>query len=197
MKQTISKNRYLILAIVLTVFFLFMGRNAHAQDTCKTKKPCKVTSKEIISETADDVNTPTPKELEGAVYIVRTKDGKEHKMSAKKFKVVKRQQQFKNKEKIILEKMECEPKVVTQVVTQTRTIVKKERDPRNLIMLGARYDYTHLDSSVSGNTATIEARRATVLDVSYMRRRLFDSPVGAGLGIDTNGTPRVFGGVEF
>lgn len=182
--------------LLIALTFL-LASNAYAQKSCGIKKPCKVTKKEVISETADDVNTPTPDELKGAVYIIRTKDGKEHKVSTKKFKIVPRQQQFKNKEKVILERVECEPKVVTQVVTHTRTIVKKERDPRNLIMLGARYDYTHLDSSVSGSTATIEARRATVLDVSYMRRRLFDSPVGAGLGIDTNGTPRVFGGVEF
>jgi hypothetical protein len=189
------KMKYLILSSVL------LASNAYAQNTCKTKKPCKITSKEVISESADDVNTPTPKELEGATIIVRTKDGKEHKMSAKTFKVVKRQQQYKNREKVILEKMECEPKVVTQVVTNTVTVVKhvKEKENKNLVMVGARYDYTHLNSGVSadGSTAYIDARRAMVFDVSYFRRRLFDSRIGAGIGIDTNATPRAMVGLEF
>lgn len=181
----------------LSITILFLALNSYAQEKCGIEKPCKITSKEIISETADDVNTPTPKELEGAVYIIRTKDGKEHKMSSKKFKVVPRQQQFKNKEKIILERIQCEPKFVTN--TFTHVVFRKVPEHRNALLLGARYDYTHLSSGFSSNgfSAYIEARRATVLDLSYMRRHLFDSRFGAGIGIDTNATPRVFGGVEF
>lgn len=183
----------------LSLIIILLASTSYAQDKCGIKKPCRITSKTVIHESADDVNTPTPKELEGAVYIIRTKDGKEHKMSAKKFKVVPRQQQFKNKEKVILERVECEPKVVTQVVTRTliRNIVKKAHENKNLIMVGARYDYVGLDSSVNGSIATLEAKRGTVLDLSYMRRKILDSNVGAGIGIDTNGTPRVFGGYEF
>jgi hypothetical protein len=184
---------------LLIASIVFMALNSQSQQICKTKKPCKIVSKEVVSESADDVNTPTPKELEGAVYIVRTKDGKEHKMSAKTFKVVKRQQQYKNKEKVILEHIECEPKILVKTVTVTKTIVKKERENRNIVMLGVRYDFVRIDggASADGSSAYLEAKRSTVLDVSYFRRNILDSSIGVGVGIDTNGTPRGVIGLEF
>lgn len=170
------KNLMIIIAVLLSL-------NAFSQDKCEVR------STETVSEEKEDVNTPTPKELEDATIIVRTKDGKERKLTAKEFKVVKRKQQFKTKERVVIQRVECPPKIVTV----------KAKENKNLVMLGGRYDYTNLSSNVNanGNSAQLYSKRATILDLSYFRRNMFNSKFGAGLGIDTNGTPRIMGGFEF
>lgn len=158
--------------IILAVLF---GTVAHAQESCQI--------------TNQDVNTPVPKELEDGQIIVRTKDGKEHIVSANEFKVVKRKQQFKVKEKVMTQP--CEP--VKEVVV----IEKQTKENKNLVMLGVRYDYIDLDSKVEGNKTTLYSTKGPVVDLSYMRRKVLDSNFGAGLGIDTKAAPRIFMGYEF
>lgn len=161
--------KYLIILIAL------FGTFAHAQESCQI--------------TNQDVNTPVPKELEDGEIIVRTKDGKEHKVSANQFKVVPRKQQFKVKEKVVSQP--CEP--VKEVVV----IEKKIEGNKNMVMLGVRYDYIDLDSKTEGNKTTLYSTKGPVVDLSYMRRKVFDSNFGAGLGIDTKVSPRFFLGYEF
>lgn len=184
---------------LITVLALVMTVNVKAEEKFHPKD--RIVSKQIISETAEDINTPTPEELEGATITVQTKDGKTHKMSANSFKVVKRKQQFKNKKTVILEHADCPPKIVEVIKTKivTRTVVKKVHQNKNLLLVGARYDYKSIDGGISNNgqTAWVNAKRGTVLDLSYVRRRLFDSPIAAGVSVDTNGTPRGMLGVEF
>lgn len=159
--------KYLILVMAL------FGTVAHAQESCQVTK--------------QDVNTPVPVELQDAEIIVRTKDGKEHKMNANEFKVVKRKQQFKIKEV----KQPCEP------VVQYVEVEKKVKENKNMVMLGVRYDYIDLESKVEGNKTTLYSTKGPVVDFSYMRRKVLDSNFGAGLGIDTRVSPRVFLGYEF
>lgn len=164
--------KYLILSL------LMISGAAFAQESCQT--------------VSQDVNTPVPLELKDATIIVRTKDGKEREMSENEFKVVKRKQQFKVKERVV-----AKP-VPTQVVqTKYVEVVKKAKEHKNLVMLGGRYDYTHLDASVQGNTVRLNSNKAPIADLTYFRRELFDSRIGAGVSLDTNGTPRALIGLEF
>lgn len=166
----------------LLLITLLFSTQAFAQEACT------VNEEVVTKEVKEDVNTPTPKELEDAEIIVRTKDGKERVMKANEFKVVKRKQQFKTKEKVIVQRVECQPRVVTQEVE----VYKK-----NMLIGGVGYDYTGLDTEVNGNTASIKSRKNAVLDIGYMRKRLFDSSFGLGASINTNINPRVFLGYEF
>lgn len=90
---------------------------------------------------------------------------------------------------VISEGKSCAPTVVERRVVQ--------HGPKNVIMLGARYDYTDLSSEVGGNTAKVYSHKGLVPEVSYLRRRVFDSNFGAGVGIDVKGSPRGFLGYEF
>lgn len=161
--------KYFIILIAL------FGTIAHAQESCQI--------------TNQDVNTPVPKSLEDGQIVIRTKDGKEQVMSANEFKVVRRKQQFKIKEKVITQP--CEP--IKEIVV----VEKQAKENKNLVMLGIRYDYIDLESKVEGNKTTLYSTKGPVLDLSYMRRNVFESNFGAGLGIDTKAAPRIFMGYEF
>lgn len=148
---------------------------------------CKVNETVIIKENKEDINTAVPKELEDGEIIVRTKDGKERLLKSNEFKVVKRKQQFKTKERVIVQKVECEPVIIKELAEENL----------NLIAVGVRKDYIDLDSETNGNSVTISKKSALVLDLSYMRRQVFGSAFALGLGLDTNKTPRAFLGIEF
>lgn len=90
--------------------------------------------------------------------------------------------------------------VITKVNNHSERVCKVAGKEKNLVMLGGRRDYKGLDKSISGNTATISSEKGLVLDAAYMRQNITtirSLPLGAGLGLDTNGTVKVFGGVEF
>lgn len=159
----------------LIIFIALFASVSHAQESCHV--------------TNQDVNTPVPIELKDAQIIVRTKDGKEQVVSANEFKVVKRKQQFKVKEKVVTQP--CEP------IKEYVEVEKKVKENKNLVMLGVRYDYIDLDSKTEGNKTTLYSTKGPLFDLSYMRRKINDSNFGAGLGIDTRVSPRVFLGYEF
>lgn len=146
-------------------------------------------SQELCQLTSQDVNTPVPKELKDAKIIVRTKDGKEQELNANDFKVVKRKQQFKVKEKIISQSCEPEIKIVE--------VEKKTKERKNIIMLGIKKDYTDISVQRDNGGVKVYSNKALVPDLSYYRRQIFDTRVGAGLGVDTNVTLRGFLGYEF
>ena len=144
---------------------------------------CKKMSEEKSADEVQDVNSSVPKGLEGSVIIVRTKDGKESSVPIEKFKVVPRAQQFKVTKTKVTEKMLCEVDVLPD---------------KNMVMVGARRDHVNLESSVSNDkkSATISSKKDIVVDAAYMRTRVL-GPVGAGVGIDTNGVVKGILGVEF
>lgn len=85
-----------------------------------------------------------------------------------------------------------------EVIVETVKIYEVDADQqKNVIMLGVRRDYAGLDSSQNGNSATISERKNALLDLSYMRRKLFDSRIDAGAGVDARGVVRGFLGLEF
>lgn len=160
----------------------FILNFAFAQESCKQIETVQ------IQEKKEDVNTPTPEQLKDAVILVKTKDGKVQEMKASDFKVVPRKQQFKVKERIIVQKMECQPKTI---------VVEKIKREKNLVMLGARKDHTGLTTDVSGSTASVYSKKGLVFDLGYMRKNILDTPLGVGASIDTNGTLRGMLGLEF
>lgn len=78
-------------------------------------------------------------------------------------------------------------------------VIKEVRadEHKNVVMVGVRKDYVGLDGQQNGNTATIYERKNAILDLSYMRRKLFDSRFDAGVGLDARGVARGFVGYEF
>lgn len=166
---------------LIIVFGILFAMNLMAEESCK------VNESTVIKEATEDVNTEVPKELEDGEIIVRTKDGKERVLKSNEFKVVKRKQQFKVKERVIVQRVECEPQIVIQ----------KANERKNLVSLGVRKDYISLDKSISGNSATIRKEEGLVFDLSYFRRDILDSRIGLGIGLDTNETLRGIIGLEF
>lgn len=130
------------------------------------------------------ITTDVPKHLEDAEVCILYKSGPNlgyHCVPAKKFKVVPRKQQH----------------LVTEVKTHTERVCKVSGKEKNLLMVGGRRDHKDLDTRVVGNTATVESEKGLVLDAAYMRQNIFDSKLGVGAGVDTNGTLRGVIGVEF
>lgn len=141
-----------------------------------------------VSEKVEDVNTSVPKQLKNATIIVKLAEGKEYSFPANEFKVVKRQQQFKLVEKSTL---------------QTKLCVEKQKidEDLNLVAIGARKDHVAVDAEVkntsSGLEATVSSEKNIVLDAQYIRRKVLDTPIGAGLGLDTNGTLKAIISTDF
>jgi len=164
----------------LLILGLLFTTRVFAQEVCDVKE-------DVVTQVVqEDVNTPTPKELEGSEIVIKMKDGTIRTMKSEEFKVVKRKQQFKTKEKVIVQRVECQPRVV-----------EKEVYKKNMLIGGVANDYTGLDTEVNGNSARIKSRKNAILDIGYMRKRIFDTSVGLGLSINTNGSPRIFAGYEF
>ena len=70
-----------------------------------------------------------------------------------------------------------------------------------MIALGARKDHVGVDADVkstaSGLEATISSEKALVLDAAYIRRKILQTPLGIGAGIDTNGTLKAIISTDF
>lgn len=127
------------------------------------------------------INTDVPKHLQDAVIVIRLKDGRESQVSANQFKVVPRKQQL----------------LITEVKTHTERVCKVSGKEKNLLMLGGRRDHKDLESSVNGNVGKVISEKGLVLDASYLRQNIFDTNLGVGAGVDSNGTLRGVIGVEF
>lgn len=144
-----------------------------------------------IQEIKQDVNTPVPEILKDKTLMVCDKHGENcgKPVPSKDWKMVPRKQQLKVIHTV--ETVKCEapsPKMVQ---------CKPPTEDKNTLMLGLRRDSTGYDvSSDNGKSGQLSSRKDAVVDLSYMRHKLV-GPLGAGLGIDTNGTPRVFGGWDF
>lgn len=167
---------------VITLITILLSFNLSAQEQCDQK--CR--------EIKQDVNTPTPEELKDAEIIIKTKDGKERKVSANEFKVVKRKQQFKVVERVVTIKKD----EVTQA-PETKIEYVKASETKNIVMLGLRKDHESYSTEINGNSTTVFSNKELIVDLSYYRRKLFDTSFGAGVGLDTNKTPRAFVGFEF
>jgi len=171
------KRYYFLILTLLGILAVTLLSSAAKAQSCSTD------TNAVVSEVQEDVNTKVPKVLEGAKIIIRRADGKEEVLKAEDFKVVKRVQQFKVTERNVTQKVTC-----------------NKDTQKNLLMLGGRKDHTDYDISSNGNSLTVQSDKKIVLDAAYMRQKLVhikQLPIGAGLGIDTNGTVKGLVGVEF
>ncbi len=129
-----------------------------------------------------DINSAPPKGLEEATITVTQPNGKSSTVSMKDFKVVLRKQQFKT--------VRAESRWTT-----TCTQIEKDKQ-KNLLLLGARKDTIGYSKQVNANSATISTKKDAVLDLQYVREKVLGN-AAAGLGVDTNGTPKAVIGLEF
>ena len=159
--------KYLIIA--MTVMF---STQAFAQGSCETKV-------ESVDEVREDVNTPTPKELEGATIIVKMKDGTTREMKAETFKVVPRKQQLKVKKETITKNVNCKPLVVTRTVEREVTVRQK-----NIISLTVARAVSDYDIEQQGNSVHIENRFKPVVGLMYQRNVI--GSVYLGVAADLN-----------
>ena len=143
---------------------------------------CSVSESDVdVQETKRVENVDTPKNLKGATITVVTKDNKTYTFSADEYMVAKRVK-------------------TTYIAAHTKNkvltcnVAKDEQ--KNLLLLGARHDHTDISVRSDGKNATVSSEKDMVLDLSYYRKKIIKN-VGAGIGIDTNGTPKGMLGVEF
>lgn len=148
---------------------------------------------EDVRVTTTDVNTPVPKSLEGATILVKTKDGAIHEMRIEDYKVVPRKQQLKVTERTITKKQQAVAPVIVQEKVDSRR--------KNTVFLDVRKDFVRLEKQVQASpTETqvrIDSRRDAVVGLNYMRHGLLFEQSAIGVGIDTNATLRLMGGVSF
>lgn len=156
------KNIFIILALCFPMF-------AVADESCTTN-----TSEETVDEVAV-ISTNVPKFLEGATITVRTKDGRESTVSAEKFKVVPRAQQF----------------VVTKT-SKSASIVCRNADKNRITILGGNGPKGGLSRTQnSASQVTIENNTGTVLGAQYQRElgfKVFGLPVHGGVQYQNNET---------
>lgn len=180
---------------LICVSILLFSSWGYAQHSCQ-----------IVSQ---DVNTPVPNHLKGAKICTFKENTGYNCVPAEDFKIVKRKQQWKVTQSNVVEihqklgNTEEELRQVYlrgythgQMVMQNNAYYEKIRN-KNLIMLGARYDQTNLNTKTDNMKVTVYSNKALILDLSYLRRRVLDTQLGLGLGIDTNGVPRGIVGYEF
>lgn len=95
-------------------------------------------SKYEFKQIDQDVNTPTPKALEGATITVTLKNGKQYKMDAKTFKVVPRKQQFKITDRIVVQTDSNPNPAPVQVVKE----VQRDKNIVSLLLNRSLGEYT-------------------------------------------------------
>jgi hypothetical protein len=168
---------------LIALIILIVSIPALSQEACHINETSKV------SEIKEDINTPIPKSLEDATIIVKTKDGKTKEMKASEFKVVPRKQQFKVKERVVVQRVECQPKVITKEVDKDTN--------KNLVALGVSKGYSSLEKEETTNSASLYYKKDLIIDLLYMRRQVFETNFGLGFGVDTNTTLKGYLGYEF
>ncbi len=131
---------------------------------------CKETHSEIVQDVVYMVNKNMPAHLKGATIIVRQANGKETSVPAERFMVVPRKQKtVAGQNKLVMSKLRCD-----------------KDQKKNIVYVGAKKELTDLETRVSGNTARVESSKTLVPSVNYMRRKVLNSDLNLGIGIDKN-----------
>lgn len=155
--------------LIATIIVMFSA-SAYAQQSCE------------IKEIKQDVNTPAPKELEGATIIVKLKDGTTREMKAEEYKVVPRKQQFKVKERVAVEVAPCPERKQTEPLIVERTKVEKQK---NIVSLLLNRSVTDYDFNQTGpGSFLVESRYELAVGLMYQRNVYQD--VYLGVQADTN-----------
>jgi hypothetical protein len=161
-------------AIIITSLFFTVNVQA---ETCTSGDTVQT------GEKLTDINTDVPAGMEGAVIIVRQKDGKESAVPIEKFKVVPRKQQLVTV---------VETKEKTTICTRTNDITKKNR--ASVLVGSGLVPGLKTDNQNAPGLVEVETRTGPVLGLQYQRK--FDV-LSIGVQGQTNETGSVLLGVDF
>jgi hypothetical protein len=161
--------------LILTIGFFL--NSAYAEN-------CSESQTESSEQVVYNVSKDMPKHLKGATITITLADGKTSTVPAEKFMVVPRKQ--------------------TTVLGENKTISKKltcSNGKKNSIIAGGRKDTVghrvETSSTPNGQQAKVYSEKDLVPDINYYRREILDTPIGAGVGVDSNGTLRGSVGFDF
>lgn len=159
--------KYALIVLIILISVPSLSQECQSNGTV-------VTSKETI-----DINKKAPKELEGATITVRTKDGKEHVMSADDYKVVKRVQQF----------------ITTKLATKETVTCKGGDHKSHIVSVYGQQSYTDVSVKKSSTHAELESTKEVVPGLQYQYQ--FKNGIVPMVGMDAQGNPKVGIGLEF
>lgn len=159
---------------LLIVTLLLLTGVAAASENCSTSE----SQEEVLD--ARDINTKAPKWLEGATIIVKLKDGSESVVSAEKFKVVPRKQQF----------------IITAVQKRTETMCKNV-DKNRVSLHAGKGPKGGLDRDNSMAPAFVEVKSqfGAVGGLQYQYK--FDNDFSLSVQGQTNKTGLIGVGYDF
>lgn len=144
-------------------------------------KDCKITKSQSSVQDQFKIDTKVPKWLQGATIVVRQADGKESVVSADKFKVVPRKQQF----------------IVTKTKETEQLTCSAGDDYKNrLSLLGGTGPKGNLKvTQPSADKAVIETNGGVTAGVQYQRK--ITDRLSIGGQIQTNESGAVLIGLDF
>lgn len=166
--------------VIATIMVMF-STAAYAQQSCE------------IKEIKQDVNTPAPKELEGATIIVKLKDGTTREMKAEEYKVVPRKQQFKVKERVSVEVAPCPKFREIEPVIVERTKIEKHKNIVSLLLNRSLTDYDI--SSFGPGSFRVENKYELAVGLMYQRNVYKD--LYLGVQADTHKSLGLNAGIGF
>lgn len=159
----------------LIVIFTLLTTHQLIAENCVRDEQTK------LEDVVHVVDTSIPAHLKGAKITVTLADGRSSTVAAEQFMVVPRKQRT----------------VVGQNKSSVTSLVCRQDSKKNILMLEARKDVTDLDVETVSKTANVYSERSIVPGLNYYRRELMDSAIGAGIGVDANGTVKGMIGTDF
>lgn len=147
---------------------------------CVSFADCSTSSSDEIAEETMEITTDVPSHLKGATITVTLADGSSSTVSAEKFKVVARQQQF----------------IVTKTRKNTVVSCQKPRERKNEVSGLVGYGETgKLNTEVTPTEINVETKQGAVFGLQY--QRLVTDKISVGIQGQSNGTGMGVVGVEF
>lgn len=142
---------------------------------------------ETIEETLE-INTDVPSHLKGATVCTKRADGAESCVSAEKFKVVPRQQQFVVKRTKQVDKVRCESVIVQKE--------KAEKEKNRVSLMAGKGPKDGLTvTQQSPDEVTVENRVGAIGGAQY--QRLLTEKVSVGAQLQTNKSILINVGLDF
>jgi hypothetical protein len=144
---------------------------------------CTETTKSITQDVVHAVNKDMPKHLQGATITVKLADGSETTVPAEKFMVVPRKQYtVAGQNKTVSSKLTCD-----------------KDQKKNIVYVGAKRELTDLETKVNvpAKSAQVDSLKVLTPSINYMRRKILDSDLNLGGGVDKNGQVQGTIGLDF
>lgn len=142
---------------------------------------CLTTYKEISQDIVYKVNKEQPNHLKGAVIIVRLADGRESSVPAEKFMVVRRvQKTIVGQNKLLSTKLTC-----------------NKDTKKNIVYVGAKREAGDVEVKTQNKTAQVDTLKTLTPSLNYMRRKILNSDLNLGAGVDKNGQVSGTIGLDF